>query len=113
MKFKKLVAASAGVGVALAGTVLAVATPAMAATNCTTWISSNQGTGFAKCTGGDTRFDDHRVKVVCIDSRGIQATRFGPWVNTRSGKTSKAVCSDDPGNSGVAVFKISVETDRL
>lgn len=111
MKLKKLAAASVGVGVVLAGTVVGVAAPAMAATNCSTWISSNQGTGYAKCTGGVTRFDTHRVKVVCIDSRGIKATRYGAWADTRKGETSKAVCSTDPGNTGVAVYRVSVETD--
>jgi hypothetical protein len=49
--------------------------------------------------------------VVCIDPRGIQSTRYGPWVDTRAGETSKAACSTNPGSGGVEVYRVGVETD--
>ncbi|MFF4487062.1 hypothetical protein ACFY0F_11295 [Streptomyces sp. NPDC001544] len=111
MKLTRIGAAAVGVGLAVSATVVGVATPALASANCTTWISHDQGTGYAKCTGGGTRFDTHRVKVVCMNSAGHTHNVNGPWVNTRDGETSKAVCSTDPGHTGIEVYRISVETD--
>ncbi|MEU6553937.1 hypothetical protein ABZ915_27220 [Streptomyces sp. NPDC046915] len=113
MKLNKLAAAAAGAGIALSATVVGVATPAMASTNCTTWMSGDRATGYGKCTGGDTRFDTHRVKVVCIGPNGHTFNVFGKWVNTRAGETSKGVCSTNPRASGVEVYRMSIETDRL
>ncbi|MFJ9345859.1 hypothetical protein [Streptomyces sp. NPDC101237] len=113
MELRKLAAASAGVGIVLSAAVVGVATPAMASTNCSTWTSADRATGYGKCTGGDTRFDVHRVKVVCIGPTGKTFNVYGKWVNTRDGETSKGVCSTDTRKSGVEVYKMSVETDRL
>jgi hypothetical protein len=112
VKLNKLAAAAVGVGIALSGTVVGVATPAMAASTCSTWISKDQSTGYGKCTGGNTRLSIHRVKVVCIGPRGDTANVYGKWVSTRSGETSKAVCTINPRVSGVGVYKISIETDE-
>lgn len=97
----------------MSAAVVGVATPAMASTNCSTWMSADRATGYGKCTGGDTRFDTHRVKAVCIGPSGHTFNVFGKWVNTRSGETSKAVCSTDTKKSGVEVYRLSMETDRL
>ena len=113
MKLSKLTAATAGIGIALSATVVGLATPAMASTDCKTWISADQSTGYGKCTGGDTRFDVHRVKAVCVGPNGHTSNVYGKWVNTRKGETSKAVCTTDPKNSGVGVYRLSIETDRL
>ncbi|MFD1273906.1 hypothetical protein ACFQ51_26010 [Streptomyces kaempferi] len=51
MKLNKFTATAIGVGVVLSGTVVGVATPASAASTCTTWISRDQSTGYGKCTG--------------------------------------------------------------
>ncbi|WEO95711.1 hypothetical protein A6P39_017675 [Streptomyces sp. FXJ1.172] len=112
MKFSKLAAAAAGAGVALSATVVGLASPAMASQTCSTWKSKDGTTGYAKCTGGDTRFSVHRVHVVCVDPRGIKWNSEGNWANTRKGETSKAVCAVDHGYSGTGVLSMSVETDE-
>ncbi|MEV6531419.1 MULTISPECIES: hypothetical protein [Streptomyces] len=112
MKLNKFTATAIGVGVVLSGTVVGVATPASAASTCTTWISRDQSTGYGKCTGGNTRLSNHRVKVVCMGPRGDTANVYGKWVNTRHGETSKAVCTINPVKSGVGVYRISIETDE-
>jgi hypothetical protein len=112
VELNKFAATAIGVGVVLSGTVVGVATPAMAASTCSTSISADRSTGYAKCTGGITRFSVHRVKVVCIGPRGDKANVYGKWVSTRHGETSKAVCTTNPRASGVEVYRITVETDE-
>ncbi|HET6354117.1 hypothetical protein [Streptomyces sp.] len=112
MKLNKLAAATIGVGMTLSATVVGVATPAAAASTCNTWKSSDRATGYAKCSGGNTRFSIHRVKVVCISPRGTTHTIYGDWVSTRNKKTSKAVCTTDPVRTGIEVYRLSVETDE-
>ncbi|MFJ8009597.1 hypothetical protein [Streptomyces fagopyri] len=112
MKLNKFTATAIGVGVVLSGTVVGVATPAMAASTCSTRISADRSTGYAKCTGGNTRLSEHRVKVVCIGPRGDKANVYGKWVSTRHGETSKAVCTTDTRSSGVEVYRITVETEE-
>ncbi|TVZ93463.1 hypothetical protein FB157_106185 [Streptomyces sp. BK340] len=111
MKMTRIAAAAASVGVAVSATVIGVATPALASADCTTWISKDGSTGYAKCHGGGTRFDTHRVKVVCVGPSGHTFNVNGNWANTRDAETSKAVCTTNPKASGVGVYKISVETD--
>ncbi|MFF8941060.1 hypothetical protein ACF1A5_02055 [Streptomyces sp. NPDC014864] len=113
MNFRKAISAAVGVGVT-AGTalVLLTATPAAASSTCTTWRSSNGGTAYGKCTGGNTRFSQHRVWAVCVGPNGHTFNLEGNWVNTRKGQTSHATCSSDPGHSGVAVLKMKIETDE-
>ncbi|SER37807.1 hypothetical protein SAMN04487983_101595 [Streptomyces sp. yr375] len=112
MKLSKLASATAGIGIALSATVVGIATPAAAATTCTTSISSNQAIGYAKCTGGDTRFAVHRAKVTCVGPRGTTSLVYGKWVSTRSGETSRGVCTTNPVVSGVGVLKVQVETEE-
>ncbi|MET8244881.1 hypothetical protein ABZV31_10940 [Streptomyces sp. NPDC005202] len=112
MKLKKLAATAVGTGIVLWGTVVGIATPAMAASTCSTWVSADGATGYGKCTGGITGFSNHRVEVVCVGPRGTTSTVYGKWVNTRKGETSKAVCTTDPVSSGVGVYKIYIETDE-
>jgi hypothetical protein len=112
VNFKKLAAATVGVGMALSATVVGFATPAAAASDCTTWKSGDRATGYAKCTGGNTRFSEHRVKVICISPRGTKHTIYGAWVSTRGGKTSKAVCTTDPVRTGIEVYRLGVETEE-
>jgi hypothetical protein len=113
MKLSKLTAATAGIGIALSATVVGVATPAMASTDCKTWMSADRSTAYGKRTGGDTRFDTHRVKAVCIGPTDSTFNVYGKWVNTRKGETSKAVCAVDTKKSGVEVYRMSTETDRI
>ncbi|MCC5476638.1 hypothetical protein [Streptomyces barringtoniae] len=110
MKFSKLAAATAGAGVALSATVVGLASPAMASQTCSTWKSKDATIGYAKCTGGDTRFSVHRVKAVCIDYRGMKWNMVGNWANTRNGETSKVVCGN--ASSGSGVLSMQVETDE-
>ncbi|GGX67935.1 hypothetical protein [Streptomyces anandii] len=112
MRLTKFAAATAGVGVALSATVFGLATPAMAASTCSTWVSKDGTTGYGKCTGGNTRFSVHRVKVVCVSPHGSKWNVYGKWVNTRKGETSKAVCSTDGGYSGTGVLSMKIETDE-
>ncbi|MYX26253.1 hypothetical protein GTY75_06135 [Streptomyces sp. SID8381] len=103
----------AGTGVAAAAVLVAVtASPASAASTCTTWKSADGGTAYGKCTGGNTKYSNHRVWAVCIGPDGKKFNREGNWVNTRKGKTSKSVCSTDPGHTGVSVFSMKIETDE-
>ncbi|MFF9816804.1 hypothetical protein [Streptomyces sp. NPDC014006] len=112
MKFSKFAAAAAGAGVALSATVVGLASPAMASSTCSTWVSKDGTTGYGKCTGGNTRFSVHRVKVVCVSPHGTKWNVYGKWANTRHGETSKAVCSTDHGYSGTGVLSMKIETDE-
>ncbi|MCS0604700.1 hypothetical protein NX794_26295 [Streptomyces sp. LP11] len=113
MNFRKTISAAVGLGIASGAALVAVsASPAVAESTCTTWKSSNGGTAYGKCTGGETRFSTHRVVAVCIGPDGKKFNREGPWVNTRKGETSKAVCSSDPGHTGIGVYSIKVVTDE-
>lgn len=60
---------------------------------CTSKHSGN--TASAKCANL-ARIDRYRVKITCIDSRGVQDHRYGPWKNGTSGDWSTQSC---PGAS--------------
>ncbi|MFF8725340.1 hypothetical protein ACF073_02465 [Streptomyces sp. NPDC015171] len=113
LNFRKSISAAVGLGITAGAALVAFSSsPAAAETTCTTWKSSNGGTAYGKCTGGDTRFSVHRVWAVCIGPDGKKFNREGPWVNTRKGQTSKAVCSPDPGHTGIGVYSMKIETDE-
>ncbi|MEU9126312.1 hypothetical protein AB0C96_42040 [Streptomyces sp. NPDC048506] len=56
---------------------------------CTSKHSGN--TASAKCANLAS-IDQYRVKVTCIDSRGVQDHTYGPWKNGRSGEWSTKSC---------------------
>ncbi|MFJ6752891.1 hypothetical protein ACIQNI_32655 [Streptomyces sp. NPDC091266] len=56
---------------------------------CTSKHSGN--TASAKCANL-ARIDRYRVKVTCIDSRGVQSNTYGPWKNGVSGDWSTKSC---------------------
>lgn len=55
--------------------------------DCNTWSSGE--TGYAHCSGLG-HLGAHRVKVVCTDTRGIEATFYGSWV--ANDRTSSKKC---------------------
>lgn len=113
LKLSKTISVALGAGITAATALVALtATPAAAASTCTTWKSSNGGTAYGKCTGGITRFSEHRVWAVCIGPDGKKFNREGNWVNTRNGETSKSVCSSSPGTSGISVYSMKIETEE-
>jgi hypothetical protein len=113
LKFRKSISVTIGTGIAASAALVAIsASPAAAESTCTTWKSSNGGTAFAKCTGGNTRFSVHRVVAVCIGPTGSKFTVEGNWANTRDGETSHAVCSSNPQANSVGVFSMRVVTDE-
>lgn len=113
MNFVRSISAAVGAGIAASAALVAVtASPAAAASTCTTWKSSNGGTAYGKCTGGITRFSVHRVHAVCVGPNGHKWNVEGKWVSTRSGETSKAVCSSNPQQTSIGVYSIKIETDE-
>ncbi|MEU2834138.1 hypothetical protein ABZ667_36725 [Streptomyces lavendulae] len=69
-----------------------LAAPAASAASeyvCTSKHSGN--TASAKCADL-ARIDQYRVKVTCIDSRGVQSITYGPWKNGTSGDWSTKSC---------------------
>lgn len=104
--------AALAAAVMAAGTALA---PAAAAAGddvnvkyvCTS--KNTQTTGYAKCADL-ARFDRYRVKVTCIDSRGVKAVFYGPWKPGRSGEWSQRKC---PGTEGgrVGVYKAGYQVE--
>ncbi|CAM5730483.1 hypothetical protein SALBM311S_00452 [Streptomyces alboniger] len=102
-----------GAGIVAGAALVAVtASPAGAASTCTTWKSSNGGTAYGKCTGGNTRFSLHRVWAVCIGPDGKKFNVEGNRVSTRQGKTSKAVCSSNPRQTSIGVYSMKIETEE-
>ncbi|MEE1799937.1 hypothetical protein ACIQVO_31095 [Streptomyces sp. NPDC101062] len=72
-----------------AGVLVAPSASALPAYVCTTSHSGN--TGSAKCADLAT-VDRYRAKVICVDSRGVQTTFYGPWKPGRSGEWSSYTC---------------------
>ena len=72
--------------------------------DCNTW-SKNGTTGYAYCSGLG-QVGAHRVKIVCVDTRGVEVTFYGPWVG--NAKTSKRKC---PGTDGgrVGILRVGSE----
>jgi hypothetical protein len=66
-------------------------------------------TGYAKCADL-ARFDRYRVKVTCIDTRGVKTVFYGPWRGGTSGDWSKRKC---PGTQGgaVGVYKAGYQVE--
>ncbi|WP_159054559.1 hypothetical protein [Streptomyces dysideae] len=56
--------------------------------DCNTW-SKRGTTGYAYCSGLGT-VAAHRVKIVCVDTRGVESTFYGKWVG--NAKTSSRKC---------------------
>ncbi|MFI0780330.1 hypothetical protein [Streptomyces sp. NPDC021212] len=66
-------------------------------------------TGYAKCADL-AKLDRYRVKVTCIDSRGVKAVFYGPWRSGKSGEWSQRKC---PGTQGgaVGVYKAGYQVE--
>jgi hypothetical protein len=109
MNNNKSAGTAIGMGIAIGVSLLSSAAPASAASDCPTWTSNSGRTGNAKCTGGNTRFSKHRVKVVCISQHGTKFNVWGPYVSTHGGKTSSATCST---GWGAGVHSVGVETEE-
>ena len=113
MNFGRSISVAVGTGIAASAALVAVtASPAAAESTCTTWKSSNGGTAYGKCTGGNTRFSEHRVVAVCIGPDGKKFTIEGNWVSTRQGETSHAVCSSNPRATSIGVYSMRIVTEE-
>jgi hypothetical protein len=87
------IAASAFTASLLAAPVASADVSTKAEYSCTSAHHGNSGS--AKCTDM-ARMDRYRVKLTCIDSRGVQSNTYGPWRPGLSGKWSTKHC---PGSS--------------
>ncbi|QLH23660.1 hypothetical protein [Streptomyces sp. Rer75] len=72
--------------------------------DCNAW-SRGGTTGYSYCSGLG-HLGAHRVKIICVDTRGVETTFYGPWV--WNGKTSKRKC---PGTQGGAVGILRVGSE--
>ncbi|WP_418958720.1 hypothetical protein [Streptomyces tritici] len=110
----KSLAAALGLAFAAGSLILApgasAAQQGVTSVDCETWKSSHAPyTGSAKCTGMlPYPLEAAKVKVTCIDPRGVKTVKYGPAVG--NGKTSTVKCSDSPN---VGVYKVGVERVRL
>lgn len=101
----KRVFAASGIAAALIAGSVAFSPVASAADvgDCNTWTSSRAPyTGYAYCSK-IAWGDKFRVKVTCVDPRGSQWVRYGPW--KKNDQTSSMKCSDNPN---VGILKVGI-----
>ncbi|MEU6737289.1 hypothetical protein ABZ929_29505 [Streptomyces physcomitrii] len=87
IKKTTLLAAAVCAGLGFLAPAAAASESGARSADCNTWSKGN--TGYAYCSGLGFK-GAHRAKVVCIDSRGVETTFYGPWA--ANAKTSSKAC---------------------